>query len=295
MSINQLAYVVVESTDVEKWRFFGTQIIGLAEDKAADGALYLKADDRRYRILVVPGARDGLFASGWETVNEGQYLAARESVARAGVEIIESSPLDRQLRCVIGMFSFVDPSGNRQEVTWGPISDFAPFISPVGVERFVTGQMGMGHVVLPSMKFDESLQFWTDVCGFGLSDILHAQLSPEYRARIYFMHCNPRQHSLALAEMPQPSGCVHIMLEVPGIDDVGRALDRIARHNVPLAATLGRHVNDEMVSFYVWTPGGFALEFGCGGLVKDWENDHTVFETTRGSHWGHHWAAPPAQ
>ncbi|WP_448680753.1 VOC family protein [Pseudomonas nicosulfuronedens] len=295
MSINQLAYLVVESTDVEKWRFFGTQIIGLSEEQAADGALYLKADERRFRLLIVPGARDGLFASGWETISEEQYLAAREAVVRGGAEVIESTPLDRQLRCVTGMFSFTDPSGNRQEVTWGPISNFLPFISPVGVKGFVTGKMGMGHVVLPSMNFDESLSFWTDVCGFGLSDILHAQLSPEFTARIFFMHCNPRQHSLALAEMPQPSGCVHMMLEVPGIDDVGRALDRIAQHKVPLAASLGRHVNDDMVSFYVWTPGGFALEFGCGGAVKDWENDHTVFETTRGSHWGHQWQAPPAQ
>ncbi len=293
MSINQLAYVVVEATDVEKWRFFGTQIIGLAEQQAESEALYLKADARRYRILVIPGERDGLYASGWECVSEEQHRAVKETLAGAGVEIIESTPQDRQLRCVTGLFSFVDPSGNRQEVSWGAISDFAPFVSPVGVERFITGNMGMGHVVLPSMNFDESLQFWRDVCGFGLSDILHAQLSPEFRARIFFMHCNPRQHSLALAEMPQPSGCVHIMLEVPGIDDVGRALDRIAQHKVPLAASLGRHVNDEMVSFYVWTPGGFALEFGCGGLVKDWENDHTVFETTRGSHWGHQWAPPP--
>ncbi|WP_223465081.1 MULTISPECIES: VOC family protein [unclassified Pseudomonas] len=294
MSINQFAYAVVESTDIEKWRFFGSQIIGLAEESGEDGALYLKADGRRYRILVVPGARDGLYAAGWETASEEQYLASRESLVSAGVEIVESTPLDRHLRCVTGMFSFVDPSGNRQEVTWGPISDFAPFVSPVGVERFVTGPMGMGHVVLPSMKFEETKQFWTDVCGFQLSDMLHVQLSPEYRARIHFLHCNPRQHSLALAEMPQPSGCVHIMMEVPGLDDVGRALDRIARHKVPLAATLGRHVNDDMVSFYVWTPGGFALEFGCGGMVVDWENDHTVFETTRGSHWGHQWAAPPA-
>ncbi|WP_248798122.1 VOC family protein [Pseudomonas sp. MWU13-2105] len=294
MSINQLAYVVVESTDIEKWRFFATQIIGLAELPAQDGAIYLKADSRHYRILVVPGARDGLYASGWEVVSQEHFLAVRQIVSGAGVEIIESSALDRQLRQVTGLFSFVDPSGNRQEVTWGPISDFAPFVSPIGVARFVTGNMGMGHVVLPSMNFDASFRFWRDVCGFGLSDMLHAQLSAEHRARIYFMHCNPRQHSLALAEMPQPSGCVHIMLEVPGIDDVGRALDRIAAHNVPLASSLGRHVNDEMVSFYVWTPGGFALEFGCGGLVKDWDNDHSVFETTRGSHWGHQWAAPPA-
>jgi 3,4-dihydroxy-9,10-secoandrosta-1,3,5(10)-triene-9,17-dione 4,5-dioxygenase len=293
MSINQLGYIVVESTDVEKWRFFGTQIIGLAEENGPSGSLYLKADERRYRILVVPGARDGLYASGWETVSEEAFNASREQVAKSGAEIIESSAEERSQRCVTGMFSFVDPSGNRQEVIWGPISDFLPFVSPVGVKRFVTGNMGMGHVVLPSMNFDASYKFWNQVCGFGLSDILHAPLSPEYTARIYFMHCNPRQHSLALAEMPQPSGCVHIMLEVAGLDDVGRALDRIAQHKVPLAATLGRHVNDDMVSFYVWTPGGFALEFGCGGLVKDWEKDHSVFETTRGSHWGHQWSAPP--
>jgi len=256
--------------------------------------LYLKADGRRYRILVVAGSRDGLYASGWEAASQEQFVAFKARLAATDVEIIESSARDRQVRGVTGLFSFVDPSGNRHEVIWGPISDFAPFISPVGVERFVTGNMGMGHVVLPSMNFDASLVFWRDVCGFGLSDMLHAQLSPEHRARIFFMHCNPRQHSLALAEMPQPSGCVHIMLEVPGIDDVGRALDRIAAHDVPLASTLGRHVNDDMVSFYVWTPGGFALEFGCGGLVKDWDNDHSVFETTRGSHWGHQWSAPPS-
>jgi len=295
MSINQLAYVVVESTDIEQWRFFGAQIIGLAQQDAADGALYLKADERRYRLLVVPGERDGLYSSGWETVSEQHFQAVRKTVKDAGVEIIESSVQERELRCVTGLFSFMDPSGNRQEVSWGPISDFAQFVSPVGVERFVTDSMGMGHVVLPSMNFDASLAFWRDVCGFGLSDILHAPLSPDFTARIYFMHCNPRQHSLALAEMPQPSGCVHIMLEVPGLDDVGRALERIAEHKVPMAATLGRHVNDNMVSFYVWTPGGFALEFGCDGMVKDWEKEHLVFETTRGSHWGHHWSPPPAQ
>lgn len=294
MSINQLGYVVVESTDIEKWRFFGTQILGLAAEDAPQGGLYLKADERRYRILVLPGERDCLQASGWETVSEQQHRAVRKQLQAAGVEIIPATEQALGVRNVSGLFSFVDPSGNRHEVSWGPISDFAPFISPVGVERFITGAMGFGHVVLPSMNFDASLAFWRDVCGFGLSDILHAQLSPEYRARIYFMHCNPRQHSLALAEMPQPSGCVHIMLEVAGIDDVGRALDRIAQHQVPLAASLGRHVNDEMISFYVWTPAGFALEFGCGGLVKDWQNDHSVFETTRGSHWGHQWMAPPA-
>jgi len=294
MNISALGYVVVETTDIEKWRFFGTQVIGMAASDGPGGSLYLKMDQRQYRLLIVPGSRDGFRAAGWEMQDEQAFTLGRERLAAAGVEVTPATAEELALRKVWGMYSFADPSGNRQEVSWGPISDFSRFVSPVGVESFVTGNMGMGHVVLPAMKFDETHRFWNEVGGFGLSDILRVAFGPQHSMRIHFMHCNPRQHSLALAEMPSPSGCVHIMVEVPNIDEVGRALDRIARHKVPLAATLGRHVNDDMVSFYVWTPGGFALEFGCGGLVKDWQNDHTVFETTVGSHWGHQWSPPPA-
>ncbi|HUD53400.1 VOC family protein, partial [Parvibaculum sp.] len=89
-----------------------------------------------------------------------------------------------------------------------------------------------------------------------------------------------------LAEMPSPSGCIHVMVEVNSIDEVGRALDRVQQHQVPMLMGLGRHVNDEMISFYIFTPGMFALEYGWGGLVKDW-TEHQVFETTSPSHWGH--------
>ena len=53
-------------------------------------------------------------------------------------------------------------------------------------------------------------------------------------------------------------------------DDVGLCLDRALRRKVQMSATLGRHVNDKMLSFYMKTPGGFDIEFGCEGLeVED--------------------------
>ena len=82
------------------------------------------------------------------------------------------------------------------------------------------------------------------------------------------------------------------MLEVDSFDEVGRCLDRLEKHKVPLTLTIGRHVNDDMISFYMKTPGGFQLEYGTGGIVKDWST-HQVFETTRGSHWGHRFMMPP--
>lgn len=293
MKIDQLGYLVVQSTDIGKWRHFATEVIGMAASDGPDGELYLKIDQRHHRIVVVPGERDGLLACGWETRSEAQFQALRDKLIAADVHLSDADEALCGQRKVSAMFSCTDPSGNRLEVYWGPVSDFTRFVSPAGVPSFVTGGMGMGHVVLPAMNFDATAAFWKDLFGFGLSDILHVPIGMPKPSRIHFMHCNPRQHSLALAEMPNPSGCVHMMLEVPDMDEVGRALDRVDAHKAPLVATLGRHVNDDMISFYVLTPGGFALEFGCGGMVKDWEREHTVFETTRGSHWGHRWQAPP--
>ena len=50
---------------------------------------------------------------------------------------------------------------------------------------------------------------------------------------------------------------------------MGQALDRCARRGAPVSATLGRHANDLMVSFYVRTPGGFDIEYGTDGRLVE--------------------------
>ena len=83
-----------------------------------------------------------------------------------------------------------------------------------------------------------------------------------------------------------PSGIVHLMMEVGNSDDVGLCLDRALRRKVPMSATLGRHVNDKMLSFYMKTPGGFDVEFGCEGLEVD-DESWVARESTAVSLWGH--------
>ena len=148
--------------------------------------------------------------------------------------------------------------------------------------------MGLGHTVLPAPNFDECAAFYRDVLGFRKSDIFNFRPAPDADAtRIHFMHCgNARHHSLAIAEYDVPSKCVHMMVEVDSMTEVGRAHDRREAHGVPLSATLGQHLNDKMTSFYMKTPSGFDLEFGWGGLLVDWEK-HSVFEFNRVSVWGH--------
>jgi 3,4-dihydroxy-9,10-secoandrosta-1,3,5(10)-triene-9,17-dione 4,5-dioxygenase len=252
-----------------------------------DGSLYLKMDSRDFRLLIQKSDKDELFASGWGVSSESDFHAVRADLEKAGVAVTRGSEAEVKLRKVQDFFSFRDPAGLRHEVSWGPIAAFSKFVSPIGTQ-FVTGDLGMGHAVLPTPDIDKTVKFWTEVMGFGVSDLLHLTLAEGVPPiRVYFLHCAAgRQHSLAFAELSDPTGCNHLMVEVDSMDEVGRALDRVDQNGVKLTLTLGRHVNDDMISFYMMTPGGFQMEYGTGGSVKNWST-YKVFESTRGSHWGH--------
>ena len=261
MDIAALAYSVISSTSPGQWVRFGEDVAGFSAHEAP-GGVALRLDERAGRLFIEQDSQDRYFASGWEIRTEAQFLAAQEELRRHGVAFHRATADERALRHVIDMVWFLDPSGNRHELAGGGGGHFDRFVSPVGVSSFVTGNLGYGHVVLPAPNFQETREFMGDVMGFGLADfMLHRPLGPEGpEQRIDFMHCaNGRHHSLALFEGEVPSGCVHLMVEVPTMDEVGHAYDRMLASGTPMMATLGKHTNDHMTSFYMATPGGFAL------------------------------------
>ncbi|CAG0906036.1 unnamed protein product [Darwinula stevensoni] len=254
------------------------------------GDVHLKMDDRAYRVRVHQGNENKYLATGWEVADDASFQAAIQKIKASGTAV-EVLPLADALALGFqAVARFQDPAANTHELVWGYRTTFDRFISPVGVKKFITDPMGMGHVVLPAPNFDETWKFLNEVLGFELADIFRMKFTPdpaEPEKRIYFLHCgNARHHSLAIFEMGNPAGCVHAMVEVEDMDEVGRAYDRMLHNNVKLMATLGRHVNDRMTSFYMDSPSGFAIEFGFGGLQVDWD-EHLVFETTKVSLWGH--------
>lgn len=289
MDISALGYVIIDTTDIAGWRHFGVNVLGLQAIEGPDDSLYLKMDERHHRYWVRPAESDRLNASGWELSTEKHYQLMLEHWRHAGIEFEEGSAEQAASRHVTAFSATTDPAGNRVEVYWGAVSDFERFVSPIGVGGFVTGDMGMGHIVLPAKPFDQTSEFWRDLMHLQLSDQINYDMGAgQPTVRIHFMHCNnPRQHSVALVEMDSQLGCDHLLVEVESVDEVGRALYRCEDHGVPLQVSLGRHINDDMTSFYMYSPTGFSVEYGAGGKrIEDW-GMHTVTESTRGSHWGH--------
>ncbi|MCL6263281.1 VOC family protein [Craterilacuibacter sp. RT1T] len=288
VEIRSLAYVVAQCRDPARWVHYAHEVLGAMASTTDEGRVYIKLDARPYRILVEQGQDDRYLASGWELAGKEAFKELQLVLDRAGISFELASAACCAARKVNALARVTDPSGNRHEFFWGPQLDAKPFASPQGVAHFVTGEMGLGHTVLPALNFEATLEFFTRVLGFGVSDTFNFRPDPNAPAiPIHFLHCaNGRHHSLALAGFPSPEGCVHIMLEVPSMTDVGRAHDRMQQAGVKQMATLGQHLNDQMTSFYMQTPSTFALEYGFGGLVCDWDK-HTAFEATEVSIWGH--------
>ena len=286
--IDALAYLVAQSTDLSKWQDYAENMLGMSTSQDASGSLNLKMDERDFRLQIEAGAEDRYLVSGWSVKDAATLGYVRAAIEAAGVGVQNAAAELCARRKVTALFSFADPSGNQHEVSYGYTGASTAFSSPIGVEGFVTGEMGLGHTVLPALAMDDTLKFFANTLGFGVSDEFDFQMGPDAPVvRIRFLHAgNPRHHSLALAEMPDPSGCVHAMVEVTSMTDVGKAHDRLQQRGEKLMATLGQHCNDHMTSFYMKTPSGFALEYGYGGITVELDKHQTTRHEAV-SIWGH--------
>lgn len=294
MGIKSLGYVVIETVQPEKWDHFLTKVAGVMRAlDAADGAAQYRIDQRPFRLRIEKSSRDWFKAAGYEVADEAALSSLKNRVIEAGLDVEALSAEECALRGVSAAFRTTDPAGNRFEFYCGDSTTDAPFVSPIGIPAFVTGDMGMGHVVLSAPNFPEVLAFHRDIIGFHETDMpaFHLMGPDAPPMHFAFLHAdNGRHHSLAFGEGPiPPSGAVHIMLEYPNLIEVGKAHDRMKQFGYAESASIGQHINDETVGFYVQTPGGFDLELGCDSLVIDpasWQ----VTKHEGISIWGHEWA-----
>jgi len=289
-----LGYTVFGVSDLVRWKDFA-QTIGFQVAREEEELLSLRMDQYPQRIVLEKGIDDDLRVAGWELDSEEhleQYVA--KLIAR-GLKVALASEDLTASRRVQKLYQALDPNGFTHEFYFGPaaMSLRHGFRSPTLTSGFRTGRLGLGHLLVRSINYPESLKFYREVLGLRLSDRIREELSPERVVDVTFMHTRTgRHHSLATGAMPSNKILNHVMVEVQAMDDVGMAYDRCSYAGYAMQAELGHHPNDQTFSFYVVTPSGFSLEVGWGGLVVDDENWQAV-TYDKLSDWGHK-RKPPA-
>ncbi len=292
---SSLGYFVFSATDLDAWKTFAVDIIGLQQgDDSDDQTLLLRMDEQTRRLAIEQGDKDDLLAVGWELANEEALEQLVGHMRRQGESIEMGDGELCRKRGVEKLYCCEDPNGLSHELYFGPAN--APveesFRSNVLSGSFIADRLGAGHFLAVAKDFEATKKFYRETLCLRLSDVISAELAPGGpMLDAIFLHAKTgRHHSAALAVMPSKQKLHHIMLQCDNMMDVGMAYERCKNAGLKFMMELGQHPNDKMFSFYVKTPGGFGLEFGWGGIVVDdlnWE----VKSYSRLSDWGHH---PPA-
>lgn len=280
--ISGLGYLGFVASDIDAWHTWATSVAGLQVATPSDtgDSAYFRIDDRAWRIAVRRADRNALDYVGWEVADPGALGRLAERLAAVGVAA-EWDTETARTRQVDALLTCSDPGGNRLEFYCGGRMARDRFVSPRGV-RFVTGPLGMGHILVQVADETATKHFYLDVLGFRLSDTVTFG-----RNRSHFLRVNARHHSLGFFTVPDEAPALHhFMLEVDTLDAVGEALDRVNAGGAVLTETLGKHVNDHMVSFFMRNPSGSQTEYGWAGRLID-ERTWTAASYDATAYWGH--------
>lgn len=285
MAISGLGYFAIETSETDKWHELLTAVLGMGSEQAA-GVTFYRLDEWHHRIAVYEAGSEAVKAVGWQLEDESALDEMVASLQDAGVALAPLSPSLCDERRVTAGYRFEDPvSAMPTEIFYGPVCEQLPFTPSGGISGYWTGEDGLGHVVYFVADYEQAKRFYTETMGFKVSDRI---VWDEGEKDATFFHCNPRHHSLAVmppfGDIP-PGTFNHLMLQGLSINDVGIAYDRVRDLNIPLMMELGKHTNDHTESFYLVTPSGFGLEFGCNSTRV---GDHWQVKTYDAPMiWGH--------
>jgi hypothetical protein len=148
MNLNALGYVGIGARTLDDWENFGTRFLGMQLVDRSRGALALRMDDRKQRVIVHSGEAEGPSFYGWEVADAAALDALARHLEKSNVKIARGSRALADERRVADLIVFSDPIGNRLEAFHGAEIAGDPFKPGRSISGFRTGPLGMGHAVL---------------------------------------------------------------------------------------------------------------------------------------------------
>jgi catechol 2,3-dioxygenase len=131
----------------------------------------------------------------------------------------------------------------------------------------------MGHAVLIVRDIDVSVQFYTQLLGFKVSDVYPDSM---VKGGMVFMRFNEDHHGLGLVgqggESSRQRELHHLAFEVPTIDEVFRARDHLTKNGVQIDFH-GRRRAGSQVSVEFRDPDGHSIEIFWGLDKVDWDGE----------------------
>ena len=93
MGVRSLGYLRLESTDIDAWKVFGGDFLGMMPVEGSDpDALYFRIDHYPPRLVVEPGAENRMTAMGFEVLDKRELARLVNAVEGAGIKVTVGEP-----------------------------------------------------------------------------------------------------------------------------------------------------------------------------------------------------------
>lgn len=248
----KLAYAALNVTNLEKSVEFYRGLIGLdLVDQHAEMA-FLRCSRDHHNIVLCTNAEAGLKRVAFELESEADVDSAFEHFARLHMAPYWVGDKERAQLKQGRSFRVMERNSQLTVELFSSITHMAkPFVPTLAnIAR-------LGHVVIGAVDFEASCKAFIDDFGFRVSDFIEDRIS--------FMRCHPNPFHHTFAVGPAKFNRLHhVNFMVTDIDDVGKALYRMKKHDFKIVYGPGRHPPSNSVFLYFLDPDGATVEYSFG-------------------------------
>lgn len=251
----RLAYLALNVGDLDRSAHFYRDVMGLQQVGDAHGPVrFLRCSDKHHDLALYRGD-PGLKRIAFELESEAELPKLRAALDGAGVAHREIPAVDVQAMATGPGLRMVDPHTGATFDFFlpGPAVDVGPAFQPT-----VAKITRLGHLVLKAAAYREAVDFFHRVLNFQISD--------QIGEAVTFMRCfpNPLHHSFGIGNGKGQNALHHLNFMVTDIDDIGTAMWRFKRLDVPIVFGPGRHPTSNSIFLYALDPDGITVEYSFG-------------------------------
>lgn len=249
----RLGYVALNVSDVRRSADFYRDVVGLTPaGEALNGEHLFRCSERHHDVVLHQSDTVGLRRVGWEMETAKDVANIRGHLQSLDIEPHPVAAAECEALGVSDAFRITEPNTGATFEYFHSLrkaaSEFVPSVAKIA---------RLGHMVLFAKDHKAAEKFFLEQLNFRASDRIEGTVT--------FMRCfpNPLHHSFGLGNAGE-NRLNHVNFMVTDMDDIGRAMYRMKKAQVPIVFGPGRHPPSESVFLYFLDPDELTLEYSFG-------------------------------
>ena len=281
VKVHDLAWLEFQKPDLEGAELFA-QAFGFTTTLRTQDELHLRGTDPGSPcVLIHRGPRSRFIGPAFKAAEPNDVLRLAEATGRTMTSLPESlggvtvdlvDPSGVQVRVVAGTHE-LSALPAQQTLTFNVGHDVArtnatqrPPREPAKVQR-------LGHVVLQTTRYLETLNWHLEHLGLIVSDFLYHQGQRERGPVMSFIRCDlgstPTDHHTLAMTLGPANRYVHSAYQVPDLDSLAAGGEHLLDRGYQRSWGIGRHIQGSQIFDYWRDPDDFLVEHFTDGDLFD--------------------------